>query len=245
MEFVDDAIVLSGRSHGETHAVIDVLTAHHGRWAGLVYGGQGRKMRPIIQSGNGIKASWKGRLAESLGHFSVELEIPRAAHYLDDRLSLAALSSACAVARETIPEREAHGGVYQALCVLFDALDEPEIWPALMAKWELGLLAALGFGLRLDKCAATGEQEDLVYVSPRSASAVSRAAGEPYKDRMLGLPAFFREPLAEVSLAEAISGLETTGYFLETRILHTANKALPEARTTLLDLLRGRLTKEA
>ncbi len=239
MEFTDDGIVLSARAHGETAAVADILTPHHGRWAGLVYGGQGRAKKPVLQPGNGVKVTWKGRLDESLGFFTLELTQARAASLMQDRLSLAALTSACAVASATLPERQAHGRVYHTLRILFDHLGDIDIWPALVARWELGLLAELGFGLTLDRCAATGSSDNLIYVSPKSASAVSAEAGEPYKDRMLPLPAFLRDAGAEASLADALDGLKTTGHFIETRILHTANQELPEPRRRLIEHLRA------
>jgi DNA repair protein RecO (recombination protein O) len=237
MEFVDDGVVLSARAHGESAAVADILTSHHGRWAGLVYGGQGRTKTPLLQPGNGVKATWKGRLDESLGFFTFELTQARAAALMQDRLSLVALTAACAVAAATLPERQAHPRVYHTLRILFDHLDDIDIWPALMARWELGLLAELGFGLTLEKCAATGARENLIYVSPKSACAVSAEAGEPYKDRMLPLPAFLRDAAADATLADAIAGLRTTGHFIETRILHLSNQELPEARRRLRALL--------
>lgn len=241
MEFTDDGIVLSARAHGETAAVADILTPHHGRWAGLVYGGQGRAKTPLLQPGNSVKATWKGRLDESLGFFTLELTQARAGALMQDRISLAALTAACAVASATLPERQAHGRVYHTMRILFDHLGDIEIWPALMARWELGLLSELGFGLTLDRCAATGARENLIYVSPKSASAVSAEAGEPYKDRLLPLPPFLRDASAEATLTDALAGLKTTAYFLETRISHLSNQALPEARQTLISLLKSRL----
>lgn len=241
MEFTDDGIILSARPHGETAAVVEILTPHHGRWAGLVYGGQGRTQRPVLQPGNSVRAAWKGRLNESLGHFTLELTHARAGELMHDRLSLAGLTAACAVAEATLPEREAHGRAYHTMRILLDHLEDIDIWPALMARWELGLLAELGFGLTLDRCAATGVKDNLIYVSPKSACAVSVEAGEPYKDRMLPLPAFLRDASAETSLADALDGLRTTGHFIETRILHLANRDLPEARKRVVDLLRERL----
>ena len=238
MEFVDDGIILAARAHGESAAVVDILTPHHGRWAGLVYGRQGRTKTPLLQPGNGVKATWKGRLDDSLGFFTLELTQARAAALMQDRLSLAALTAACAVASATLPERQAHGRVYHTLRILFDHLDNIDIWPALMARWELGLLSELGFGLTLDRCAATGARENLIYVSPKSASAVCAEAGEPYKDRMLPCPSFLREASADASRADAVAGLRTTGHFIETRILHAANQELPDARRRLFELLR-------
>jgi DNA repair protein RecO (recombination protein O) len=239
VEFTDDGIILAARAYGESAAVAEILTPHHGRWAGLVYGGQGRTKTPLLQPGNGVKATWKGRLDDSLGFFTLELTQARAAALMQDRISLAALTAACAVASATLPERQAHGRVYHTLRILFDHLDNIDIWPALMARWELGLLAELGFGLTLDQCAATGARENLIYVSPKSASAVSAEAGEPYKDRLLPLPAFLRDARADAPSADAIAGLTTTGHFIETRILHAANQELPEARRRLAELLAG------
>ena len=241
MEFTDDGIVLSARAHGETAAVAEIFTPHHGKWAGLVYGGQGRAQRPVLQPGNGVRAHWKGRLDESLGFFTLELTHARAGELMQDRLSLAGLTAACTLAAATLPEREAHGRAYHTMRILLDHLGDIDIWPALMARWELGLLAELGFGLTLDRCAATGARENLIYVSPKSASAVSAEAGEPYKDRMLPLPAFLRDGGAGASLADALDGLKTTGYFIETRILHLADRELPEARKRVVELLRERL----
>lgn len=241
MDFTDDGIILSARAHGETAAVAEIFTPHHGKWAGLVYGGQGRTQRPILQPGNSVRATWKGRLDDSLGHYTLELTHARAGELMQDRLSLGGLTAACSVAVATLPEREAHARAYHTMRILLDHLGDIDIWPALMARWELGLLAELGFGLTLDKCAATGARDNLIYVSPKSASAVSAEAGEPYKDRMLPLPAFLCDASAEATLADALDGLTTTGHFIETRILHATNAELPEARRRVVDLLKSRL----
>lgn len=245
MDFSDDGIILSARAHGESAAVAEIFTPHHGRWAGLVYGGQGRTQRPLLQPGNSVRATWKGRLQESLGHFTLELTHARAGELMHDRLSLAGLTAACSVAAATLPEREAHPRAYHTMRILLDHLEEIEIWPALMARWEVGLLAELGFGLSLDRCAATGSAENLIYVSPKSANAVSAQAGEPYKDRMLKLPAFLRDPSAEATPGDAMDGLATTGHFIETRILHPAGRELPEARRRIVELLAAANSKGA
>ncbi len=241
MNFTDQGIILDARPHGETAAIVNIFTELHGRWAGLVYGGQGKRMRPVLQPGNEVKVDWKGRGEDSLGHFSLEMERARAGEAMQDRLSLAGLSAACALALATLPEREAHARAYTAMAVLLDNLDEPDLWPALMARWELGLLAELGFGLTLDRCASTGVRDNLIYVSPRSACAVSAEAGAPYKDKMLPLPEFLRGQSVEASLEDALDALKTTGYFIETRILHLTDKPLPEARIRVVEVLKAGL----
>lgn len=237
MSYIDNAFILSARAHGETHAVAEIFGEAHGRRAGLVYGGQGRRMQPILQPGNAVRADWKGR-GEGLGFFSFEMDRPFAAELMDDRLALAALAATSALASATLPEGEPHPRLFHSMRVLFEHMSEFEVWPPLMARFELGLLAELGFGLSLDRCAATGARENLVYVSPKSASAVSAEAGDPYKDRMLPLPAFLRDVAAPATALDAIAALTTTGYFIETRVLHAINRDLPDARRRLLELMR-------
>lgn len=236
MEFDDDGIVLTARAHGETHAIAEIFTANHGRWAGLVYGGQGRKMQPLLQAGNGVRVHWRGRGAGTLGNFALELTAPRAGDLMQDALSLSALSASCSVALSCLPEREAHAPSYEAMVILLDVMENVQIWPALMARWEVGLLAELGFGLTLDKCAASGTSDDLIYVSPKSAQAVSASAGEPYKDKLFALPEFLKGGPA--SIAEAAAGLEMTGYFIETRILHPTDRELPLPRQKIVTRLK-------
>lgn len=243
MEWSDTGVILSARAHGEGHAVADILSPDQGRWAGLVYGGSGRSKSHILQPGNRVQALWRGRGEDSLGHFTLEVEDAVAARMLENRLALTALSAACTLAVLCLPDRERHPRVYAGLNILIDQFEDEEIWPALFAKWELGLLGDLGFGLTLDRCAATGAREELVYVSPRSACAVNREAGEPYKDRLLPLPPFLKGEAGEVSPSDALAALTTTGHFVETRILHLSNQTLPQARITMIELLERKLNR--
>lgn len=240
VEFDDEGIVLSARAHGESHAVAEIFTRKHGRWAGLVYGGQGRRQQPVLQIGNGVVTHWKGRLDDSLGHHALELSQPRAAALLGDRLALAGLTAAAATTLACLPEREPHPRLYIAFMLLLDSLEDADIWPALFARYELGLLAELGFGLSLDRCVATGTTEDLIYVSPRSAAAVSREAGEPYRGKLLPLPAFLRDAAAPAEPQDMLDALTTTAAFIETRVLHPASRTLPEARADMIRLLTER-----
>ena len=236
MDWESEGYVLSVKRHGETSAIIDVFTPDHGRHLGLVRGGVSRRMRPVLQPGNKIKVEWRGRLSEHLGTFTVEALSARVAELMDDRLSLAGLNSICAVARECLPEREPHLNVYSAFEVLLDNLHAPDIWPALYVQWEAGLLTAMGYGLDLTRCAATGGNDNLTYVSPRSGRAVSESAAEPYKDKLLPLPLFMLgQPFAPKE--DIAKGLALTGYFLETRVQWGINKTLPDARARMIKSL--------
>ena len=236
MDWRGEAIILGVRKHGETSAIIDVFSYDKGRHSGLVRGGISRKLRPILQPGNTILVEWRARMEDHLGYFTVEPVDTRAAELMDDPLSLAGLNAACAVAREVLPERQPIPQLYEAFGVLLDNLHDPDVWPAIFIRFELGLLEALGYGLDLRKCAATGGNDSLAYVSPRSGRAVSESAGEPYKDKLFRLPGFLiGQP--HIDPKDIGEGLRMTGYFLETRILYEMNRPLPEARIRMAERL--------
>lgn len=238
MEWTDEAIILSVRAHGETAAVVELLTRQHGRHSALVHGGRSRRQRPALQVGNHVDATWKARLADHLGHAAIELRRAYASDAMQDPLALAGLGAMAALAHQ-LPERDPHPNLYEITLFVLGFLDDASVWPALYVRWELALLGELGFGLDLSSCAATGSKFDLVYVSPKSGRAVSRSAGEPYKDRLLQLPAFLTiERPAEVTRQAILSGLELTGQFLESRVFQPAGIAFPDIRVRLPGLIR-------
>ena len=256
MDWTDDGIVLSARKHGESSAIAQLLTKRRGRHAGLVRGGIGRKMRGVLQPGNQVIGTWRARLAEHLGTFTIEPTCARAAGFLSDSGRLAGLSSACAVAEVVLPEREPHLGAYEGLLALLDGIEHSESWPLMYVQWEAGLLAELGFGLDLSSCARTGAETGLGYVSPRSGRAVSESGAGTYRNRLLRLPAFLvahgrgvgeSTPTVPDDLQGAISdGLALTGFFLEQHVLTDRNPALPPARTRLVERFsRGTTTSSA
>jgi DNA repair protein RecO (recombination protein O) len=232
MEWTDEGIVLSARKHGETSAIVSLLTREHGVHAGLVRGGVSKTRRGMLQPGNQVQAVWRARLAEHLGSYTCELIHAHAATVLDDPARLAALSSACALAEAALAEREAHGALYDGLLVLLGALEE-EGWPTVYVKWEVGLLAEAGFGLDLSRCAATGRNDQLAYVSPKSGRAVSISAGEPYKKTLLPLPPFLVTPGAIGDAGQIADGLRLTGFFLERHVFAPHGRQMPAARLRL------------
>jgi DNA repair protein RecO (recombination protein O) len=238
MHWSDEGVVLSVRPHGEAGAVLELFTRQHGRHLGLVHGGRSRKLRPVLQVGNHIDAAWKARLADHLGHFTLELRKSYAGEVMEDRAALAAMTSMAALAR-LLPERDPHPNLFEVTLFVLGYLDDAAVWPALIVRWELALLDELGYGLDLSSCAATGKTADLVYVSPKSGRAVSAEAGAPYRDRLLALPAFLRAEAAARTVTEAdlSAGFALTGHFLEARVLAPREMALPEARSRLLSYL--------
>lgn len=237
MEWSSEGVILSVRTHGESSTIIELLTEDRGRHAGLVRGGTGRRLRGELQPGNRVRAIWKARLGEHLGLYQTELAAPTGAVLLDDRLGLSALNAACAMAMAVLPEREPHSAVYGAFLTLLEHLPDRDTWPALMVRFEAGLLADLGYGLDLTRCAATGARDDLVWVSPNTGRAVSAAAGEPYREKLLALPPFLMGAQARLTPGDVAAGFRLTGWFLERRILWPVNRHLPQARTSMLDAL--------
>jgi DNA repair protein RecO (recombination protein O) len=237
MNWTDEAIILSVRPHGETAAVVEVLTREHGRFLGLVHGGRSRHSRPVLQIGNHVEATWKARLSEQLGHFTVELRRGHAAEAMNDPAALAGLSSLATLAR-LLPERDPHPSLFEVTLFVLSFLDDVDVWPALLVRWEVALLAELGFGLELTTCAASGSNDSLAYVSPKSGRAVSLSAGEPYRDRLLRLPPFLIGARGSgVTSADVMDGLRLSGYFLESRIFAQRGEAMPDVRRRLPEVL--------
>jgi DNA repair protein RecO (recombination protein O) len=238
MEWTDRGIVLSTRRHGEGGAVVSLLTAGHGRHAGLARGGASRRQRGLFLTGNEVTARWFARLEDQLGTFECELIEARAARVLDRPARLAALASACALIEAALPERHPYAAVHRSLVALLDALELAAPWGEPYVRFELVLLGELGFGLDLARCAATGTREDLAYVSPRSGRAVSAQAGAPYDARLLRLPRFLvRGANAPSGVAELREGMALTGHFLSRHLFEASGGRLPAARERLADML--------
>jgi DNA repair protein RecO (recombination protein O) len=234
MQWTDEGIVLSVKPHGETAAVVDLWTRAHGRHLGLVHGGRSRRLRPVLQAGNHVDATWKARLADQLGHMSIEMRRAFAAETLDDPTALMALSTITTLTR-LLPERDPHPNLYEITLFVFGFLNDATVWPALLVRWELALLEELGFGLDLSQCAATGSNDRLIYVSPKSGRAVSASAGEPYRDKLLALPQFLtKQRSATVTNSDVHLGFALTGYFLEKHVLLPRGQTLPQSRARLL-----------
>jgi DNA repair protein RecO (recombination protein O) len=228
MQWSEEAVVLEARRHGETSAIADLLTRGHGRHLGLVRGGRSRQARPVLQPGNLVLASWRARLEDQLGTYTIEPVEMRAAGLIADPFKLAGLTTLTGLS-QVLPEREPHPRLYDALTIALAALDDDAVWPAVLVRFELGLLDELGFGLDLTCCAATGVRDDLVYVSPRTGRAVSAAAGAPYRDRSVptsGVSSWSRETFVtcdprsdQPTSDDVIAGLKLTGHFLQRHIL--------------------------
>lgn len=232
IEWQDRGIVLAVKPHGETAAVVHLLCEQQGRHAGLVAGGQGRRMSPVLQAGNLVQAGWRARLADHLGQFSLELERGHAARLMDNPKSLIALQSATTLCNSALPERQAHTAIFHGSLALIEALGG-DYWGEVYIKWELLLLSQLGFGLDLEQCAAGGDNDQLAYVSPRSGRAVSLSAGEPYRSKLLPLPGFLAGH-GKGGPEEIRKGLELTGFFLEKNVFAPRELSLPTIRTRLV-----------
>jgi DNA repair protein RecO (recombination protein O) len=243
MEWTDDGIVLGVRRHGESSAIVELLTREHGRHLGLVRGGAGTRMRPLLQPGNGVRAVWRARLDEHLGTYAIEGMRLRAAALLAVSHAAYGVTHLAALAR-LLPERDPHEEIYQMLERTLDDFDDAGAAAVHVVRFELAMLAELGFGLDLDNCAATGETTDLIYVSPKSGSAVSRTAGEPWRDKLLRLPAFLREGSdehgANWSDQDLLDGFQITGRFLLRHVLEPREQGHSDARDGFINAVTKR-----
>jgi len=232
MEWTDEGIVLGVRRHGESSAIVELLTRGHGRHLGLVRGGASSRMRPLLQPGNSLSAVWRARLDEHLGYYQVEGIRLRAATLLASSHAVYGVTHLASLAR-LLPERDPHQDIYEMLQHTLDDFDDAGKAAAHLLKFELAMLAELGFGLDLDTCAATGETTDLIYVSPKSGGAVSRRAGEPWRDRLLRLPAFLRPGEAGAngwSDQDLQDGFHLTGLFLLRHVLEPRGHGHSDSR---------------
>jgi len=229
MEWTDEGIVLGVKRHGETSVILELMTHERGRHLGLVRGGSGTRLRGILQPGNSLRATWRARLDEHLGHYAVEGTNLRAAGFLSAAHAVHGVTHLAGLCR-LLAEREPHTAIFRVLEAILDGLDDPLVAGASIAHFELALLAELGFGLDLETCAATGVTTELVYVSPRSGRAVSRAAGEAYREKLLPLPAFLQDAAASTNAADLAAAFVLTGFFLDRHAFAPRGLALPEAR---------------
>ncbi|MFT5540733.1 MAG: DNA repair protein RecO (recombination protein O) [Alphaproteobacteria bacterium] len=250
MEWQDEGLILSVRKHGESAAIVSLLTPDRGRHLGLVRGGQSRRRQSLLQPGNLVSATWRARLPEHLGTLSLEPGRDFAAGVLDDSLRLKALASLTSLLESSLAEGDPQPAIYAESLEMVarlagevggmdggrdDGITAFPAWLAAYVRWELALLRGLGFGLDLSSCAATGSREGLIYVSPRSGRAVSETAGVPWRDRLLPLPAFLTTDEAiPQGQDEIAAGLRLTGHFLERHPFAAGNRRPPAARERLL-----------
>ena len=238
MQWTDEGVIIGTRRHGETSLIVELMTAEHGRHLGLVRGGRSRRVQPMLQPGNSVNATWRARLDAHLGHYTVDGTTERAGRLIEGPTGLYGIQTLAALLR-LLPERDSHPKLYDGLVAILDYLDDPLIAGGLIVRFELKLLDDLGFGLDLSECAATGSNDDLAYVSPKTGRAVSRSAGEAYHDRLLKLPPFLLEVPSEARPdAEAVTAaFHLTGYFLARHVYEPRGLEPPEARAAFLSLI--------
>lgn len=244
MQWTDEGIVLGAKRHGEANAILELMTCEHGRHLGLVRGGFGSRLKPVLQAGNTVSASWRARLDEHLGNYTVEGLSLRAASFFSASHAIYGVTHLAGLMR-LLPERDPHAGLYHALDEILGHLDDAVLAAPMVVRFELQLLSELGFGLDLEKCVVTGASGDLVYVSPKSGRAVSRSAGEPWSDKMLRLPAFLRERDAMPIGHDLADGFALTGYFLTRHVLEARGLTLSDERAHFIAALNRALPSVA
>jgi len=240
MQVRSAAIICSMRPHGEHGAIVRALTPDHGLLAGYVRGGRSRRLRPVLVPGNIVESDFRARTAEQLPALSAELSHSRAG-LLHEPLAAAAIDWLCTLTAVALAEGQPHRPLYDALEATLRAVEYAPAargWAAAAVRYELLLLAELGYALDLSVCAVTGAGDDLAFVSPRSAAAVSRSAGQPYADRLLPLPAFLIRPDVETGWDDILDGLRLTGHFLARNILVDWRAGALDARERLVARLR-------
>ncbi len=233
------AIVCAVRAHGEHGAIVRALTREAGLLGGYVQGGRSSRMRPVLMPGNVVRGSFRARTADQLASLSAELVRSRGP-LLGEPLPAAAIDWACALTAAALPEGHPYPAVSDALGAVLDAVEAAPAargWAVALVRYELLLLAELGFGLDLAECAVTGAREGLVYVSPRSGRAVSAAGAAGHEAKLLALPVFLVEG-GEAGWADILAGLALTGRFVEQSLLTERRADVLAARERLVERLK-------
>lgn len=236
MEWQDIGLVIGTRKYGETSVILEVMTRSRGRCLGVVRGGRSGAQRAILQSGNRIKATWRARLEEQLGAFVIDPIDLRAARFLDSGPTLHGLATLVSLMR-LLPERDPHENLFELAEEIIVEFCVRNSAAVKMARFELALLSALGYGLDLRACVLTGDKEDLAYVSPKSGRVVSRSAGAPWRDRLLPYPAFLQNIDEGASFEDVSGAFRLTGYFLVRDVLAPRGVTLPSSRALYIDAL--------
>jgi DNA repair protein RecO (recombination protein O) len=239
VRFTASAIIVSLRPHGEVGAVVRMMTREHGLQAAYIRGARGRRMRPVLVPGNLVEATLSARTEGQLAQATVEMLHSRAP-LLGEALPAAAIDWACALTATVLPEGQPYGRLYDALDGLLRAVEAAPAaskWGAALVRFELLLLAELGFGLQLDQCAVSGDDHDLIAVSPRSGQAVGAQAAAPYLGKLLPLPPFVREG-GQADWSDIIDGLALSGHFLMRDLITDRAAPVAAARERLIERLR-------
>ena len=244
MDWHDEGLILGVRKHGETSAIVELMTPTKGRHLGLVRGGRSKRLRPVLQVGNTVRAHWHARLEDHLGTYTLEGENLQAAELMVNPVGIYGVQTVASHLR-LLPERDPHSGLYKAARVLLENFEAPDIAASLMVRFELALLDELGFGLDLATCASTGQKTSLVYVSPKSGHAVSEESGRPWADKMLALPNFLNrheEAWARIpELAELENGFKLSSFFLDRHIYGPRGIKPPDERVGFINAVRKSL----
>lgn len=240
MEWADEGIILGVRKHGETSAIVEVMTRTKGRHLGLVKGGRSRRMRPVLQPGNSADLVWRARLDEHLGTFQLEPLKMRAAQLMETSIGVHGIQALAAMLR-FLPERDPHEKLFEIFKVIIDHLDQPIDAGELMVRFEILLLDELGFGLDLEQCAATGTAQDLIYISPKSGRAVSRDAGQPYREKLFAYPEFLRADQSKAADGQSLkAAFDMTDFFFDRHIYVPRGTDRPLARNAFVQaVLKG------
>ncbi len=236
MDWQDEGIIVGVRRHGETSAIVELLTREHGRHVGLVRGGRSKRMQPLLQMGNEVVTEWRARIEDHLGEYRLEAKTMRAAHIINQSSALFALGHMCGLIR-LLPEREPHHGLFDVMQIVLDKLSDSQLAAPLVIRFEQHILTELGFGLDLTECALTGARDDLAFVSPKTGRAVTRAAAAPWLDKVLPLPAFLiqnDQPFLMPDQQSIMDGFALTGHFLERHVYGPRGQEEPETRRSFI-----------
>ncbi|MGJ8528791.1 DNA repair protein RecO [Maritalea sp.] len=236
MEWRDEGLILGTRKHGENAVIVEAMTVEHGRHMGLVRGGRSRRFAALLQAGNSVELSWRARLENHLGSYTVEALSLRAAALMQTRERLSLSQLICEHLR-ALPERDPHPRLLAEATAMHDIEASGYILGSALAKFEMRLLNELGFGIDIKSCALTGEETGLAYISPKTGRAVTHEAAQPYLSKLMKLPSLFGGILELSEKAELEAAFALTEHFLNMHIWSPRQLSPPSMRQRLIKTL--------
>lgn len=234
MNFKDRGIILSKSPLKEKSSIVTIFTENHGIYSGVLKQ-YNKKSGDNLAEGNLVDFFWSARLHEHIGSAKAELVKSYNAYLMTNKTKLYAFNSIVSILKASFCEREPHNKLFPRLIQFMDKLKEKFSFEEYI-KFELEILKESGYQLQLNSCAATGSNEDLIYVSPKSGQAVSRNAGIPYADKLLILPQFLINN-SNTDISSINESFKLTSYFFERYIF--IDKPNPQARSNFIELMQS------
>ena len=233
MEVNDHGIIVSKRYYSESSVIVSIFSESHGIVRGLIKGALKSKTKHTLQLGNLVKFNKRSRLQEHLGYINIELLKSNLLNIMNSKIKLLITNTICLYLSDFLQENIPLKSFYSCTAkVLLEKINKD--YYKYYILWELQLLANIGFGLDLQKCAVTNSTTNLYYISPKTGKVVTKEVGDPYKDKLFKVPDFIINDNLTYTMKDIYDMLNITQYFLN-RFVNEYGKSIPKQREMIVN----------